>query len=247
MSPIGRNSLAIVIPAYNEQRCIAGVVAALRALDLGVPHDVLVVDDGSADATAAEARGAGARVLRLVQNLGYGNALQAGYHMAHADGYAYLLQMDGDGQHSPASVPDVLAPVLAGQCDLAIGSRHMGVGSYEMPLARRMGQSLFRAVMRALGGPDVRDITSGFQAMNRATLELFLTPDFPGDYPDADVLLFLARRGMRVREVPALFLPNTEGKSMHSGVLKPMFYVYKMLTSMLLVALRTGRRPAARG
>ena len=243
--------LVIIIPAYNEQRCIARVVEALRALRLSVAHDVLVVDDGSADATAAEARRAGARVLSLVQNLGYGNALQAGYRFAFADGYDFIVQMDGDGQHDPGSVADVLAPVAAGQCDLCIGSRHLGMGNYAMPLARRLGQALFRRVMRALGGPDVRDITSGFQAMNRATLQLFLTPDFPGDYPDADVLLFLARRGRRVQEVPALFLPNDEGKSMHSGVLKPLFYIYKMTTSMLLVVLRTGRpalaAPAKKG
>ena len=212
-----RPRVLVIIPAYNEGGIIGGVVREVLATagtssspahSASVVVDVLVVDDGSSDATAREAREAGARVVSLVQNLGYGNALQTAYRVALADRYDFLVQMDGDGQHAPASIPALVAPVLAGECDLALGSRALSATPYPMPFARRAGQRLFSALLRIMGGPAIRDITSGFQAMNRRTVELFVSPDYPGDYPDADVLLFLAYRGITVREVAADFRPR---------------------------------------
>jgi hypothetical protein len=98
-----------------------------------------------------------------------------------------------------------------------------------------------------MGGVRIRDITSGFQAMDRRALRLFVSPDFPGDYPDADVLLFLAYQGVRLREVAAEFRPPPRAKSMHAGILKPAYYVYKMVFSMLLVALRRGHAATPNG
>jgi glycosyltransferase involved in cell wall biosynthesis len=246
-APGAQARVLVAIPAFNEGGIIGGVVRGVRAAAAPVVADVLVVDDGSSDATAREARDAGARVVSLVQNLGYGNALQTAYRVALADGYDILVQMDGDGQHAPNSIAGLLAPVLAGECDFALGSRALAAAPYPMPFARRAGQRLFSALLRIMGGPAIRDITSGFQAMNRRTLELFVSPDYPGDYPDADVLLFLAYRGITVREVAADFRPAPRAKSMHAGILKPAYYIYKMSFSMLLVALRHRHAPRPPG
>jgi glycosyltransferase involved in cell wall biosynthesis len=235
----------VLIPAYNEASIIGSVIRQIRATPIRIAYEILVVDDGSTDHTAQEAREAGARTVSLIQNLGYGYALQTGYHMAIKEGFSVVVQMDGDGQHAPESIPDLLEPLLKDECDIVIGSRALSKVSYPMPCVRRWGQKMFAALLFAMCGLRILDPTSGFQAFRARVLRLFTTDDFPGDYPDTNVLLYLHLNGMRIREVPALFRVNTRGTSMHGGVLKPLYYMYKMLFSMLLMYLRnrhTGRQ-----
>ena len=243
---MGQNSaraprLLIVIPAFNEAGVIRDVVRRVLETPLPLPPTVLVVDDGSGDGTAREARLAGARVVSLVANLGYGSALKTGYLLALAEGYDLVLQMDGHGQHDPSSIAALIEPVLADRADLVVGSRNLGGGTYPMPFARKMGQRLFGALLNAMSGLRVEDPTSGFQAIGPRVMRLLATDEFPGDYPDTDMLLYLSLHGCRIQEVPATFHVNAAGTSMHSGVLKPAYYVYKMLFSMVLVASRHRR------
>jgi glycosyltransferase involved in cell wall biosynthesis len=232
----------IVIPAFNEQGVIGKVVSDLYAQSLPCIMHVLVVDDGSSDDTAIQAEQAGARVISLVENLGYGYALQTGYRFAMEQGYDFVVQMDGDGQHAVESVAGLIRPIIDCEADLVIGSRALSHISYPMPLARRLGQKLFSCLLSNLSDLQIGDPTSGFQSLNRSTLKYYLTDDFPGDYPDANVLLYLYLHGSRILEVPAIFRVNERGTSMHNGFLKPLFYVYKMLLSMLLIYMRY-RRP----
>lgn len=233
--------ILLIIPAFNEAGIIGRVVEDARKV-LGPEQKVLVVDDGSADATAAEARKAGAWVITLVKNLGYGYALQTGYRFALDRGFDVVVQMDGDGQHDAASLPTVLEPVLKGEADVVLGSRALSNVHYPMPWMRKMGQRVFSGVLRAMCGLVIRDPTSGFQAIGPRALKLFTTDDFPGDYPDTDVLLYLTLNGRKVVEAPATFRVNTRGKSMHNGMLKAAYYIYKMLLSMVLVYSRHPRR-----
>lgn len=227
--------ILVVIPAYNEEGRIGEVVATVRST---VPAcDVLVVDDGSADRTARAARSAGARVLSHPSNLGYGVALQTGYKFAVRYGYDFLVQMDGDGQHDPASIPELLAPVVAGESDFVLGSRFLGERTYEPSLVRRLGMAFFRRLVSFLIGQTVTDSTSGFQAFNRRVIRFFSTEVFPCDYPDGDILIILHRAGFSLREVPVRMTANRDGKSMHSG-LKPLYYVFKMMLSILVTLLR---------
>lgn len=229
--------ILVIMPAYNEAGVVGDVVREVRK-ELGEAQPILVIDDGSSDGTAAEARAAGARTISLIRNLGYGYALKTGYLVALEEGFDVVVQMDSDGQHAPSTVPALLEPILRGDADVVIGSRALSTDSYKMPFARRVGQRLFAAVLRAMCGLSIQDPTSGFQALGRRALGLFMTDDFPGDYPDTDILLYLRLHGVRIREVAALFRSNRRGKSMHSGVLKPAYYIYKMFFSMLLVYLR---------
>jgi glycosyltransferase involved in cell wall biosynthesis len=231
----------ILIPAFNEQTSIGPLVRAIRQLTLPVPFDVLVVDDGSRDATAQLAREAGAATVSLLENLGYGNALRAGYVYARDQGYDAVVQLDGDGQHDPESIPALVQPLLDDECDLVIGSRFHKDSDYVMSANRRFGQRFFSWMMARLGGPCIHDVTSGFQVLGPKALALYASDEFPSDYPDANVLLFSALKGLRIREVPAVFRARAGGASMHRGVLRPAYYIYKMLFSMLLVYARAHR------
>ena len=229
--------LLVVMPAFNEAKQIRRVVEAVRAQ---VQGDVLVVDDGSADGTAEEARGGGARVAVHPVNLGYGAALQTGYRYALRNGYDAVLQLDADGQHEPASIPALLASLE--HADVVVGSRFLGVGSYRPPLLRRLGMWLFGRVATALSGQRITDPTSGFQAISREALRFYSHERYPVDYPDADVLAMVARSGLRLVEVPVRMLPSPPGKSMHGGLWKPFYYVFRMSLALFLVPLRSEKR-----
>lgn len=227
--------ILIIIPAYNEGPDIGGLIRRVR--DLQPDFDVLVVNDGSRDETAAAARETGAEVVSHPFNMGYGVAIQTGYKYALAKDYDFVVQMDGDGQHDPASVGELLAPVMAGETDFVLGSRFLGKDSYEPSLARRVGMTFFRRLVSWLIGQNITDSTSGFQAFNRRVIRFFTTEVFPCDYPDADMLITLHRAGFRIREVPVRMHANISGKSMHTGW-KPVYYMFKMLLSIFVTLLR---------
>jgi glycosyltransferase involved in cell wall biosynthesis len=223
-----------VIPAYNEAGRIGGVIRAIQRIE--VPINVVVIDDGSKDKTAAVAREQGAKVVRLPFNLGYGAALQTGFRYALERGYEYVLQLDGDGQHDPREASVLLEKVVAGEVDLVIGSRFLGQG-YRTSFVRRAGSVLFGLVTSWIIGQRITDPTSGYRAMNRRVTEFYTGERFPADFPDADVIIMLHRAGFRVAEAPIHALSASPKQSMHSG-LKPLYYVLKMLLSIPLTLLR---------
>jgi hypothetical protein len=228
-------NLLVIIPAYNEGPHIAGVIEGVRA---AAPNArIAVVDDGSRDATAAAAREAGAVVLRHPFNMGYGAAIQTGYKYAVANGFPLVAQMDGDGQHDPSCIHALVAPLLAGETDFVLGSRFLEGGSYRPPLLRRLGMILFRIIIRLVTGERVTDSTSGYQAFNGEVARFFSTEVFPCDYPDADMLITLHLARFRIREVPVRMYANERGTSMHGG-LKPLYYIFKMLLSILVTLMR---------
>jgi glycosyltransferase involved in cell wall biosynthesis len=225
----------IIIPAYNEEANIAEVVGNVRRV---VPDgDILVVNDGSRDNTAKAAAEAGALVLSHYFNMGYGVTIQTGYKYAYANGYDFLVQIDGDGQHDPAYIPQLLAPVMAGETDFAVGSRFLGAESYRPSFSRRLGILFFRKLVSVLIGRSITDPTSGYQAFNREVIRFFTTDVFPCDYPDADMLVTLNMAGFRIRELPVRMFANAQGKTMHSGM-KPLYYMFKMCLSIFVILLR---------
>jgi glycosyltransferase involved in cell wall biosynthesis len=169
--------------------------------------------------------------------MGYGVAIQTGYKYAFAKGYDFLVQMDGDGQHDPAHIPQLLAPVITGDTDLTIGSRFLQFKGYEPSITRRVGMAFFRKTVSLITGTRITDSTSGYQAFNRDVIRFFTTEVFPCDYPDADMLITLHRAGYRMMEVPVRMYSNVQGKSMHGGI-RPLYYIFKMLLSIFVTMLR---------
>jgi len=237
------SAFLILIPALDEESRIGPLVEQLASL---YPQaSLIVVDDGSTDGTAEEARAAGAQVLTHPFHMGYGAALQTGYKYAIERDVDLLVQMDGDGQHPPAEVQRLLEGMRHGDTDLVVGSRFLGRGSYRMPWLRKAGSFLFSRVTSGMLGRRVTDPTSGFQAMNARTLRFYRQDFYPYDYPDADILIRAGYHGLRFDEVPVEMYAGLPGKSMHRG-LRPLYYVYKLLLSICMAWI-TGRLQSRHG
>ena len=229
-----------VIPAHNESRSIAAVVERIKSF---YPASIVtVVNDGSKDDTGAKARSAGAHVIDLPFNSGYGVALHTGLIWAHRQGAGVVVTQDADGQHDAAEASKLLDPVLSGSADIVLGSRYRaGSQCYPVPLSRRIGSQLFARLLTWLSGTEITDPTSGFQALNAKALQILVElADFPERTPDADVLLFARRSGCRIIEVPVAMYADVSNDSMH-GILKSMFYVPKMLVAMFAIMLNRPR------
>lgn len=222
------------MPAFNEASRIGSTIAGIRRF---CDADIIVVNDGSSDATAAEGSAAGALVITLPFNLGYGGALQTGFKYALKRGYSFVVQMDADGQHDPAYVLPLLDHVRTGKVDVAIGSRFLGEGDYNPTFTKKIGMIFFRWLASALTGQSVTDPTSGFQALNRRALEFYASEAYPVDFPDADVLVMLHKQGIRFRELPVKMHQTTKKKTMHSGLV-PIYYLFKMMLSIFVTLLR---------
>jgi glycosyltransferase involved in cell wall biosynthesis len=229
---VGRRIL--IIPAFNEGATLGRVLGSV--VEAGLESEIVVVDDGSMDDTSEVASDMGATVLRHPFNLGYGAALQTGYKYALQNDVDLLLQMDADGQHDPHQLLDLAAPIVAGELDLVIGSRFLEKTSYQMEYLRSLGRLLF-AFLARLAGLTVSDPTSGFQAMNRRVLEVYVGDFFPTDYPDVDMLLAAYRHGLRVGERSVEMSKAERASTLHGG-LRSVYYVYKMLLSLWSVSSR---------
>jgi glycosyltransferase involved in cell wall biosynthesis len=237
--PASKPKTLAVLPCLDEGPRIADIIGRLQELHPDL--DVLIIDDGSTDDTADAASTAGAHVVRLPFNLGYGAALQTGYKFALERGYDRVVQMDGDGQHPPEEVGALLAALDRGELDLAVGSRFLGRPCYRIPAARLAGIRFFSSIVSHLARRTITDPTSGFQAMNRRLLAFYEQDFYPYDYPDADMLLRVRYAGFRFEEVAVEMRAGPPGKSMHRGM-RPLYYVYKLLLSLALTWVSDTRR-----
>jgi hypothetical protein len=225
--------ILVVIPAYQEERTIGGLVRSLRER---TPYDVLVVDDGSTDRTSETAREAGAIVLDLPCNLGIGGAVQTGFLYARDLGYDVVVRIDGDGQHEVEDIPKVLEPILAGGADAVIGSRFLGETEYRGSIPRIFGIRFFRLLVNVTTGYRVTDPTSGFFAINRRLVE-FYSDHYPSDYPEVDAYILMHRLGARALEVPVRMYDRVEGKSSIT-TFRAVYYMLKVTLSFLINRIR---------
>src|ERR1700733_11957629 len=152
--------LLIIIPAFNEEDAIVGVIHGIYQAVPGVP--VLVLDDCSRDGTLALARAAGAEVVTLPHHLGLGGLVQTGYKLAFSLGYQYVIRVDGDGQHDPQDIPRIYEQLRTSGAEMVIGCRVKSENGWKTGLVRRLGIQFFRAVLRPILGRAVNDPTSGF-------------------------------------------------------------------------------------
>jgi glycosyltransferase involved in cell wall biosynthesis len=227
-----QDRVCFVTPAHNEAGCVGDVVRAVRE---HYPYaDVIVVNDGSTDNTAEIARRAGAVVISLPFNAGYGVALHTGLCWAARKQPRAVITLDSDGQHDPVEAAPLLDEVLSGRADLAIGSRYSRNGAqYKVPFLRRVGSWFFAVSTSALISSRITDPTSGFQCLGAKALKLYAgMHDFPENTPDADLIVYACRRGLRVRELPVRMYADRGPGSMHAGF-KALMYAPKMLFALV--------------
>ena len=226
-----------IIPAYNEEESLPGVISDLRGHFPAA--DVLVVNDGSKDGTSSIARGMGVKVLNLPFNLGIGGAVQAGYLYAAKHEYDVAIQFDGDGQHCATEIKKLLQPLIDGKADLVIGSRFLQPGNYQAPFMRRVGISIFSFVLsRILDGP-VTDTTSGFRAANKQVAGYFARY-YPDDYPEVETLVLVHRHGLRIAEVPVTMRERTGGRTSITAF-QSAYYMVKVLLAVFIDLLKKAR------
>jgi len=224
----------IIIPAYNEKESIGGVIDRILA---ETPYrNIVVVNDGSTDATRRVATERGVIVLDLPCNLGIGAAVQTGYRFADRSGFDYVVRLDADGQHDVSQIADLLAPLVSGEADFVIGSRALGDGCHRTSFARAVGIRILASIVSRLVGRPITDTTSGFQAASHAVVEL-LARSYPDDYPEVESIVLLSRRGFRVREVGVRMAVRSAGRSSISAV-GSIYYMIKVILAIMIEMLR---------
>ena len=209
----------VFIPAWNEERSLPAVLDELRE---GIPDaDVLVIDDGSTDETAAVAAAEGAIVVSFGENRGLRAGIAAGYREAHDRGYAFCGRVDADGQHPVEELRRLLELVRSDRCDVAVGSRFAEGEGYEATRyapsrSRRLGIGLLQKAMHVRLGRPFRDPTSGMAAVNRKAMPIMARP-YASGAPEVEALLRLKQAGLRIEEVAVHMRERAHGESKLQG------------------------------
>jgi glycosyltransferase involved in cell wall biosynthesis len=240
----GQPRVLIAIPAYNEEHTIARVVTDVRA---AIPEfDLLVVNDGSKDATEAILLAMGQPVATHLCNLGYGRTVQTAIKYAQRCGYDTLITLDADGQHRPKDVRSVYGDYAAGNCDLLIGSRFITSRQYgSEPAVRRAGMRLFSAVIALLTGRRVYDTSSGMKVISSRAFERLASRPFVDFH--AEAIVDLIENGFRVEESPISVEQRTHGTSMYtpiSALKYPIKVTFLILLDVVEARIRRGRAGA---
>ena len=246
------NRILILIPAYNEDKNIGRLLDDIENCGITDVADLLVINDGSEDATVREVVDRGYAYIDNTSRRGYGSALKAGYKYAYFRGYGQVLQMDADGQHDVSNIRTLINASRerdrdGKHWDIIIGSRFMdGSVSYPVPFLKLTAIRFFSLMIRLATGSVISDPTSGLQIIRRRAYKYYTLPGrFDDDYPDANILIQMLLAGFKVREIPAVMHERKEGDSMHSG-LKPILYMLKMSVEIPRAMINGRKRPGRR-
>lgn len=224
----------VIVPALNEAATVGAVVAAIREQS---SWDVLVIDDGSVDDTGDVALAAGASVATHPVNLGVGAAIRTGFRVAADRGYRAAVQVDADGQHDVTSVAEILAPVLAGDLDLVIGSRFDH--GYQVSKLRAAGMRLLSAVISRRIGERISDTTSGFRSFGADAIERF-SLEYPSEYlsDTVEALLLAHASGLRIGERPVTMHQRVGGTA-STGAIRSAYHLVRVMLVVTLYPIRS--------
>jgi len=221
-------NILIIIPAFNEEATLRDVVEGIRR---SLPQaDILVVNDGSTDATETVAKSEGVLLLNHPYNMGIGATMQTGFLYALNAGYDLVAQIDGDGQHNAEFLPSLIKPIVEKKCNLVIGSRYLSDGGFKSSFPRRLGMRFFCGLVRLFTGKKVTDPTSGFRASDRKVIELF-SEEYPSDYPEVEALISAHKQGLSFQEVETI-MRHRQGGTSSIGVLSALYYMVKVSLSI---------------
>lgn len=226
--------ILVIIPVYNEEHNIEQVISDLLK---HAPYvDYLVVNDCSIDNTVAICKDKGYHYISLPVNLGIGGGVQAGYQYALEQNYDIAIQMDGDGQHDPKYLEDLIKPIVEDQADIVIGSRFIRKEGFQSSRLRRLGISFLSYVIKMCSGFQVKDVTSGFRAVNRKFIKIYAR-EYSQDYPEPEAIIAGAFHKGRIKEVPVIMHERKSGKSSIRSW-KTIYYMIKVTIAILTYRLK---------
>ena len=230
--------LAVIIPAYNEEKAIAGVVKSINALDMcsQCALSIVVVNDCSKDKTAAIVSGLHCTLLSLPVNVGIGGAVQTGYKFAYDNDFDYAMQVDGDGQHPASEIPKLVHAINTSNKDVVIGSRFIEKGGFVSTYLRRLGIAYFRHLLRLFTSQVFTDSTSGFRIINRRTLAI-VSNSYPDEYPEPESIILYSRHRLRIGEVPVVMHERQGGQS-SIRAFASLYYMFKVTFAIFFTYLR---------
>ncbi len=222
--------ILVIIPCYNEEENIVRVIERLKRTCPGV--DYLVVNDCSTDRSEQILRENGYNHVALPVNLGIGGGVQTGYRYAVENGYDIAVQMDGDGQHDPAYLYEVVGPVERGELDMCIGSRFINKEGFQSSFMRRLGINILSALIHLLSGKKVLDVTSGYRATGKE-LTAYFADHYASDYPEPEAIMAATLNGFQVGEAPVVMEERMGGVSSIRSF-KSAYYMVKVSISLVI-------------
>ena len=232
----------VMIAAYNEEENIEFVVDDL--IQHYPQYDYVVINDGSTDRTGEILKRRHYNFVSLPANLGIGGAIQTGYLYAYRNGYDIAVQLDGDGQHDPKYIRDVIQPILDDEADYVVGSRFVTKEGFQSTGARRTGIRFLSGLINMLCSQRVRDVTSGFRAVRRQSIKAFAA-HYPTDYPEPEAIMDAAMRRERITEVPVVMRERQHGtSSIH--LRQAFYYMIKVTLDIIVCRISYGVRRANR-
>ena len=228
----------MIIPAYNEENNIAQVI---QNISKNAPDvDYLVVNDCSTDNTRKKLAELNANFISVPINLGIGGAVQLGYKYALEHGYDIAVQIDGDGQHDAAYIHDIINPIVENRADIVIGSRFINKEGFQSSGMRRTGINFLSFLIWFVCGKHVKDVTSGFRAVNKKFIKIYAT-DYPDDYPEPEAIVVGVLNRGRIEEIPVIMKERISGKS-SINLKKSVYYMIKVTLAILICRLSLGFR-----
>jgi len=228
----------IIIPACNEELNICNVINNLRRK--APEADYIIVNDCSSDRTGEICRNNGYNYLDLPVNLGIGGGVQAGYRYALENGYDIAIQHDGDGQHDPAYIKDLISPIINGKADIVIGSRFVTGEGYQSSGPRRLGINFLSGLIKLCCGVSIKDVTSGYRGVNRRFIHIYAA-EYAHDYPEPEAIISAAMYGARILEMPVVMHERKGGASSISAW-KSIYYIIKVSLAILTYRPALARR-----
>lgn len=229
----------VIIPAYNEEENLGFLLKEMEKYTF----DVVVVNDCSVDKTVNVCVEHGVKYIDLANNLGIGGAVQTGYQFAANHNYDIAIQIDGDGQHDPYYISELIKPIFENRADLVIGSRYLAKEGFQSSTMRRIGIKHFSHLIRMLFRTKITDPTSGFRACNKSVIRFF-AKQYPADYPEPETIVTLLRNKLRVIEIPVIMNSREYGIS-SINKFKAIYYMIKVSLAIFIDFLREDNKEIA--
>ena len=229
----------VIIPAYNESKNILKVIEELK--NEKYPYDILIVNDASTDNTLEIVSKEDVKVISNTFNMGYAHSIQLGIKYAYKNSYDHAVLFDGDTQHIASYIPKLIEKSVDTNSDIVIGSRYLEKG-YKQYFFRLIGTKLFSILIRIFCKTKITDPLSGMQCLNKRVIKYYACMENYPNMIDANLLIELLLKGYKITEVPVKMRYRENGKSMHSGILKPIKYMLSMIYAIIIILLLNIRR-----